>query len=53
MGEFLPEGTLKVKKVGIFEGIPGFLQRKHFWIYDSRLDHDSRLDQYNARNASV
>ena len=52
MGEFLPEGTLKVKKVGIFEGIPGFLQRKHFWTHDSRMDHDSRLDQYTAMQVS-
>ena len=52
MGEYLPDETLKVKKVGILEGIPGFLQRKHFWTHDSRMDHDSRLDQYTAMQVS-
>ena len=52
MGEYLPFGTLKVKKVRILEGIPGILQSKHFWIHDSRLDDDSRLDQYTAMQVS-
>ena len=46
MGEYLPDETLKVKKAGILEGIPGFLQRKHFWT------HDSRMDQYTAMQVS-